>query len=91
MCPRTSRNSPQAITTSAALVPMAAETLPVSRFIVLALGRPPSRRVAFMPSTRVVFTLPNSGSCVPGMGYEKTSCGHEIPATTTPTAAGWNG
>ena len=33
-----------------------------------------------MPSTRVVFTLPNSGSCVPGMGYEKTSCGHEIPA-----------
>ena len=59
--------------------------------IVLALGRPPSRRVAFMPSTRVVFTLPNNGSCVPGMGYEKTSCGHEIPATTTPTAAGWNG
>ena len=28
---------------------------------------------------------------LPGMGYEKTSCGHEIPATTTPTAAGWNG
>ena len=56
------------MTTSAALVPTAAETLPVSRFIVLALGRPPVRRVAFMPATTVVFTSPKSGSCVPGTG-----------------------
>ena len=55
--------------TSAPTVPIGPDTLPMSRLTVEAVGRPPSRRVGFMPAVvTMLSTLPNSGSTVPGAG-----------------------